>query len=33
MWEKLNRTDADSLYNAACFRAIAAAVQVKTPGG
>ena len=27
MWEKLNRTDADSLYNAACFRAICAAVM------
>ena len=32
MWEKLNRTDADSLYNAACWRAVAAAVQAKTPG-
>ncbi len=32
MWEKLNRTDADSLYNAACFRAVTAAVQAKTPG-
>ena len=32
MWEKLNRTDADSLYNAACYRAVAAAVQAKTPG-
>jgi tetratricopeptide (TPR) repeat protein len=31
MWEKLNRTDAGSLYNAACFRAVAAAVQAKTP--
>ncbi len=26
MWEKLNRADADSLYNAACFRAVTAAV-------
>jgi hypothetical protein len=26
MWEKLNRTDAGSLYNAASFRAITAAV-------
>ena len=32
MWEKLNRTDAGSLYDAACFRAITAAVQAKTPG-
>ena len=32
MWEKLNRTDADSLYNAACFRSVAAAVQTKSPG-
>ena len=32
MWEKLNRTDADSLYNAACFRAVTAAVQAKNPG-
>ena len=32
MWEKLNRTDAGSLYNAACFRAVAASVQAKTPG-
>ena len=31
MWEKLNRTDADSLYNAACFRAVTAAVQAKNP--
>jgi hypothetical protein len=30
MWEKPNRPDADSLYNAACFRAITAAVQAKT---
>ncbi|HEV8071942.1 MAG TPA: serine/threonine-protein kinase [Planctomycetaceae bacterium] len=26
MWEKLNRTDSDSLYRAACFRAVTAAV-------
>jgi tetratricopeptide (TPR) repeat protein len=26
MWEKLNRADADSLYNAACMRAVSAAV-------
>jgi hypothetical protein len=26
MWEKLNRTDADSLYEAACMRAVTAAV-------
>jgi serine/threonine protein kinase/tetratricopeptide (TPR) repeat protein len=26
MWENLNRTDADSLYNAACMRAVTAAV-------
>ena len=32
MWEKLNRTDTDSLYNAACFRAITAGVQAKAPG-
>ena len=32
MWEKLNRTDAESLYNAACFRAVTAGVQAKTPG-
>ena len=31
MWEKLNRTDADSLYNAACIRAVTAAVQAKNP--
>ena len=31
MWEKLNRTDADSLYAAACFRAITAGVQAKNP--
>jgi hypothetical protein len=32
MWEKLIRTDAGSLYNAACFRAVTAAVQAKAPG-
>ena len=32
MWEKLNRPDAGSLYNAACGRAITSAVQAKTPG-
>ena len=32
MWEKLNRTDAESLYNAACFRAVTAGVQAKAPG-
>jgi hypothetical protein len=32
MWEKLNRTDADSLYNAACYRAVTAAVVGQTPG-
>jgi tetratricopeptide (TPR) repeat protein len=26
MWDKLHRTDADSLYNAACYRAVAATV-------
>jgi tetratricopeptide (TPR) repeat protein len=26
MWERLNRTDADSLYNAACWRAMSATV-------
>ena len=31
MLEKLNRTDADSLYNAACLRAVTAAVQAKNP--
>jgi tetratricopeptide (TPR) repeat protein len=34
MWEMLNRTDANSLYNAACFRALTAAVakiDPKTP--
>jgi hypothetical protein len=29
MWEKLNRADADSLYHAACFRSVTAAVQAK----
>ena len=29
MWEGLNRTDANSLYNAACFRAVVAAVHAK----
>ena len=29
MWEKLNRTDAGSLYDAACFRAVIAGVQAK----
>jgi serine/threonine protein kinase len=36
MWEKLQRTDADSLYNAACFRAVTAAVlraADKAPAG
>ena len=32
MWEKLNRPDADSLYNAACFRSVTAGIQAKTPG-
>jgi hypothetical protein len=31
MWEKLNRADADSLYEAACFRAITAAVAGQAP--
>jgi tetratricopeptide (TPR) repeat protein len=31
MWENLNRTDAESLYDAARFRAVAAAVQAKDP--
>jgi serine/threonine-protein kinase len=31
-WEKLNHTDAESLYVAACLRAAAAAVYSKTPG-
>jgi serine/threonine protein kinase/tetratricopeptide (TPR) repeat protein len=36
MWEKLNRRDSDSLYNAACNRAITAAAvkqDATTPGG
>ena len=32
MWENLNRTDADSLYRMARFRAVAAAVQAKAGG-
>ncbi|HEY7118127.1 MAG TPA: tetratricopeptide repeat protein, partial [Tepidisphaeraceae bacterium] len=32
MWEKLDRHDAASLYNAACFRAVTAAVQAKAGG-
>ena len=32
MWEKLNRTDAGSLYDAARFRAVTAGVQAKAPG-
>jgi tetratricopeptide (TPR) repeat protein len=32
MWEKLNRTDADSQYKAACCRAVTADVQAKTLG-
>jgi tetratricopeptide (TPR) repeat protein len=35
MWEKLNRSDADSLYTAACMRAVTAAVvkqDARTPG-
>ena len=31
MWEKLNRTDACSLYNAACYRAVTAAVLKQNP--
>ena len=31
MWEKLNRTDAESLYNAACFRAVTAGVSAPAP--
>jgi eukaryotic-like serine/threonine-protein kinase len=31
MWEKLNRTDADSLYLAACFRAVTAGVFRQRP--
>jgi hypothetical protein len=30
MWERLNRSDADSLYDTACWRAVAAAVYAKT---
>jgi tetratricopeptide (TPR) repeat protein len=32
MWEELNRTDAASLYNAACWRAVTVAVVKQTPG-
>jgi tetratricopeptide (TPR) repeat protein len=32
MWEKLNRTDADSLYMAACYRAVTSTVAGQTPG-
>jgi hypothetical protein len=32
MWEKLGRTDADSLYNAACFRAVTAGVILGSKG-
>ena len=32
MWEKLTRPDVGSLYDAACFRAVTAGVQAKTPG-
>jgi tetratricopeptide (TPR) repeat protein len=32
MWEKLNRTDATSLYGAACMRAVTAAVIRSAPG-
>ncbi len=32
MWEKLNRTDASSLYNAACYRALTAEVQEMASG-
>ncbi len=32
MWKKLNRPDAESQFNAACYRAITAGVQAKTPG-
>src|SRR5262249_16894655 len=31
MWEKLNRTDADSLYEAASMRAVTAAVLMQDP--
>jgi hypothetical protein len=32
LWEGLKRTDADSLYSAACFRSVAAAVVKQTQG-
>jgi hypothetical protein len=32
MWEALNRLDAVSLYDAACLRAVSAAVGAKIPG-
>jgi eukaryotic-like serine/threonine-protein kinase len=32
MWENLNRGDAVSLYDAACYRAVAATVQIKAGG-
>jgi len=32
MRETLNRTDADSLYDAACYRAVTGVVQVRRPG-
>jgi tetratricopeptide (TPR) repeat protein len=32
MWENLNRTNGDSLYEAACMRAVSAAVAAQTPG-
>ena len=32
MWETRNRKDAESLYDAACFRAVTAGVQAKAPG-
>jgi hypothetical protein len=32
MWEQLDRTDAGSLYDAGCFRAVAAAVRAKAGG-
>ncbi len=31
-WEKLNRPDVGSLFGAACFRAVTAGTQAKTPG-
>ena len=31
MWEQLARTDAGSLYKAACYRAVTAAVLRKAP--